>query len=183
MNTKNLLKNGLLIVWFSYGVTLMSCSSDNCEVMDDLMDEGDDLSLSFTLDGTALEATFSTNSIFLAISDGQNTVLSTSGALASGQTYAFAASFEGTGTGTYTLRQGAGETDEDISGLSLAILNGQTDSNAYIATNVTLTVTSYEVVSAAQIIIKGTFSGTLENQDTSESATITSGSFVTGFQQ
>lgn len=183
MNTKRLFKNGLMIALLAHGAMMMSCSSDNSGAVDEMMDESDEVSLNFTLDGTAFEASFGTNSIFLALSDGASTILSTSGALTTGQTYVFAASFVGTGTGTYTLNQGAGETDEDISGLSVAILNGQTDINSYFATNVTLTITSYEVVSAAQIILKGTFSGTLENEETSESATITNGSFVTGFNQ
>ena len=159
-------------------VLISSCGSDDEEM--DPGSEAGEVALSFTLNGSSETAVFNSGSAFLGLSDGQTTVLSTSGALTSGTNYAFAATFVGTSTGSYAMSTGAGDDGESINGLSLVIIDGQ-NSVSYLAKNITMTVTSYTVVSAAQIEISGTFSGTLENEETLAEATVTNGIFTTGF--
>ncbi len=180
MKTKNFLHALLMMALLSSVSFISSCGSDDGDEMDP--DGSDDeISLSFTLGGTSEEAIFNSGSSFLAVSDGEVTVLSTSGALESGRNYAIGITFTSTSTGTFTLTQGAGENDEFVDGLSLAIIDGQ-NSVTYNAQSVTLTVTGYTVVSLAETIVTGTFSGTLEDEDTQETISITNGSFVTGFK-
>ena len=182
MKTKFLLKSILILGLFTTIAFISSCGSDEDENMDPDSATADEVSLSFTLGGTSEEAVFNSGSIFVAISDGVATVASSNGVLQSGRTYNMTFSFAGTTTGTYSLTQGAGEVDQQLDGLTLVFLAGQ-DSEVYLARDVTLTVESYTVISLAQIILKGTFSGTLENEGTQETISITNGSFVTGVKE
>ncbi|MEO9872755.1 hypothetical protein [Ekhidna sp.] len=179
MNTQNFLRIISMMVLFISITAISSCGSDDEEAGPDEI-VNDEVSLEFTLDGTKQTAVFNSGSSFLALSDGESSVLSGNGSLVSGQNYAVAIAFVGTSNGTYTLTNAAGEDDENTNGMSLIILNGQ-NSVGYNAKNVTLEVTSYTVISLGQIVVKGTFSGTLENEDTLEEVSITNGSFVTGF--
>ena len=178
MKLKFFLRNVLLLSLFATTIIITSCGSDDGDEMDPGGSDNE-ISLAFTIDGTSEEAVFNSGSIFLALSNGEATVLSTNGALQSGSNYSFTASFTGTTTGTYNLTQGAGEIDETIDGVTIVILEGQ-NSVVYVARNVTLNIQSYTVISLAQIIVEGTFSGTFENEDTQETVSITNGSFVTG---
>lgn len=177
MNTLKRTRYALIIILAASLTTISSCGSD--DGVDPGDDMGNEISLSFTLNDTNQEAVFNSGSIFLAVSDGSATVLNASGVLASGQNYAFAATFAGTGAGTYTLDKSAGEDNGNTNGMSLAILDGQ-NTVTYVAKNISLVVTGYTVVSLAQITVTGTFSGTLENEETMEEVTITNGSFTTG---
>ncbi len=180
MNTNKLLRTAMLLLLVFTTTLISSCGSDD-EDMDPGDEAGDEISLSYNFDGTDQTAVFNSGSSFFAISDGQATVLSTSGALTSGQNYSFSLSFLGTEEGSYTLIKSVGEDDDVVDGLSLVILDGE-NTQVYHAKNVMLNVTSYTVVSITEIIVKGTFSGILENEDTLEEVSITNGSFVTGFK-
>lgn len=181
MNTQLILKTSLLVCILGILGLLFSCSSDDSDDMMDGGDNPDELSLSFTLDGVSYQAVFETGGGLLAVDGGSVTLISASGRLDDDTPYVFATTFDGNTPGTYTLTQEAGSEEDDFSGLSILLVDGA-NSLTYSATNVTLTISSYQVISLAEIIIKGTFSGTVINDETEETATITNGSFVTGFK-
>jgi|GEM_PF-6100338 len=165
-----------LITAFFLGIILVGCSSN-----DDDPTPIEEASLELSLGGANYTANFDgANAAIIAVTNPNInwTSVTLGGTTTSGEVISFVIAFDGKTAGNSTVTGAAGENTSDPTGLSLSIVSSGTTGVVYEAININVNITSYTPVSGVTAVVKGIFSGAVQDVDGNQFNV--SGTFNTG---
>lgn len=185
MKTLEKLKQFFLFSTILLSIALTSCGSDGDEEDDMMQQDGGEAFLDLTVDGTRYEADFTRNNAAILAVTSPNisfTSVTMGGSSTNGETMNFAVVFDAKATGSFNIASGIEGNQNNPEGLTIALVtsSGNTvEAFSYDATNVNVDITSYRGISGVTAEVAGSFSGTIEDDETGNTVSV-SGSFSTG---